>query len=146
MTAMVDDDPPPAVSYKEAMMNDLPLDLEDDDDLVSIDDDDIDLLDDDVRIGERDGIPFIDFSSRVHDLAVKSLEFTLVLSILGRRVGYSALYNRLMINENNHFLINFSSRSDYIVALTDGPWTIFGYYITVEPWSPDFDPSQPHPS
>ncbi|KAK9043582.1 hypothetical protein V6N11_071918 [Hibiscus sabdariffa] len=29
---------------------------------------------------------------------------------------------------------------------TDGPWTIFGHYITVEPWSVDFNPQQDHPS
>ncbi|KAK9027131.1 hypothetical protein V6N11_066975 [Hibiscus sabdariffa] len=29
---------------------------------------------------------------------------------------------------------------------TDGPWTIFGHYITVEPWSVDFNPLQEHPS
>ncbi|KAK8521075.1 hypothetical protein V6N12_004991 [Hibiscus sabdariffa] len=128
------------------------------DDAIPLDDEDIDLLEDDVRVGVQDGIPFIDFSERVRDIATKSLEFALVLSVLGRRVGYSALYNRLLSIwkpskpiklidiENHHFLVKFSSRSDYISALTDGPWTIFGHYITVEPWSHDFGPSQSHPS
>ncbi|KAL4319697.1 hypothetical protein GQ457_18G010960 [Hibiscus cannabinus] len=48
--------------------------------------------------------------------------------------------------ENDHFLVKFASRTHYIAALTEGPWIIFGHYITVESWSPDFDPSQDHPS
>ncbi|KAK8601537.1 hypothetical protein V6N12_051367 [Hibiscus sabdariffa] len=36
--------------------------------------------------------------------------------------------------------INCGIKDDYIDALTDGPWTIFGHYITVEPWSPRFRP------
>ncbi|KAK8571370.1 hypothetical protein V6N13_103496 [Hibiscus sabdariffa] len=61
--AMVCDDPllapatlPPTVSYKEAMMGDLAVETEDDNDLVPLEDDDIDLLDDDdvhIVINER---------------------------------------------------------------------------------------------
>ncbi|KAK8539506.1 hypothetical protein V6N12_043131 [Hibiscus sabdariffa] len=86
------------------------------------------------------------------------MDFTLVLKILGRRVGYSTLYNRIIglwkpshqINlidiENDYYLVKFSSRTDNIHALTDGPWTIFGHYITVEPWSVDFNLLQDYPS
>ncbi|KAK8523616.1 hypothetical protein V6N12_013701 [Hibiscus sabdariffa] len=42
--------------------------------------------------------------------------------------------------------IDFSDRvydrGDYLKVLTEGPWTIFGHYITVEPWSTDFNPLQ----
>ncbi|KAK8487975.1 hypothetical protein V6N12_024943 [Hibiscus sabdariffa] len=139
--AMVCDDPllapvtlPPTVSYKEAMMGDLAVETEDDNDLVPLEDDDIDLLDDDdVRVGVQDDTSFIDFSSRVQDLDVKSLEFALVVSVLGCHVGYSTLYNRLMSIwkpskpikligiENHHFLVKFSSCSDYMDAFTYGP-------------------------
>ncbi|KAK9008943.1 hypothetical protein V6N11_080419 [Hibiscus sabdariffa] len=146
----------PTASYKDGVMGG--SDSHPGEDLIPIEDDDIELLDEDVRVGVTDGIPFIDFSPRVHDLAVKSFEFMLVLKILGRRVGYTTFYNRLvsvwepsrqikLIDiENDYFLVKFSSRLDYIAVLTEGPWTIFGHYITVEPWSPDFYPSQSHPS
>ncbi|KAK8529357.1 hypothetical protein V6N12_060140 [Hibiscus sabdariffa] len=48
--------------------------------------------------------------------------------------------------------IQFSDRiqalaeKNFLTVLADGPWTIFGHYLTGEPWSPDFSPSQPHPS
>ncbi|KAK9038003.1 hypothetical protein V6N11_022896 [Hibiscus sabdariffa] len=144
-----------SISYKEAVTG---VNSSIDEDLIPLDDDDIELFEDDFRLGISDGIPTIDFSSRVQDIALKSMEFTLVLKVLGRRIGYSTLYNRLIglwkpsqpikltDIENDHFLVKFASRTDYIVALTDGPWIIFGHYITVEPWSPDFDPSQDHPS
>ncbi|KAL4376703.1 hypothetical protein GQ457_02G041420 [Hibiscus cannabinus] len=48
-----------------------------DDDLISLGDDDFDLHDDDIQIGESEGIPFINFSDRVKDLAIKSMDFTL---------------------------------------------------------------------
>ncbi|KAK9006862.1 hypothetical protein V6N11_019193 [Hibiscus sabdariffa] len=67
-----------------------------DDDLISLGDEDIDLLDDDIQTGESDGIPYINFSDCIKDLAIKSMDFTLVLKILGRRVGYSTLFNRVM--------------------------------------------------
>ncbi|KAL4378610.1 hypothetical protein GQ457_02G021550 [Hibiscus cannabinus] len=144
-----------SISYKEAVTG---VNSSIDKDLIPLDDDDIELFEDDFRLGISDGIPTIDFSSRVQDIALKSMEFTLVLKVLGRRIGYSTLYNRLIglwkpsqpikltDIENDHFLVKFASRTDYIAALTEGPWIIFGHYITVEPWSPDFDPSQDHPS
>ncbi|KAK8601024.1 hypothetical protein V6N13_059234 [Hibiscus sabdariffa] len=37
------------------------------------DDDDINLLDDDIQTGESEGIPYINFSDRIKDLAIKSM-------------------------------------------------------------------------
>ncbi|KAK8521568.1 hypothetical protein V6N12_031462 [Hibiscus sabdariffa] len=47
--------------------------------------------------------------------------------------------------ENDYFLVTFRSHSDPLKVLADGPWTIFGYYLTIEPWSPNFSTSQLHP-
>ncbi|KAE8692779.1 hypothetical protein F3Y22_tig00110831pilonHSYRG00755 [Hibiscus syriacus] len=124
----------------------------------SMDYDDIDLFDDNVEVGESNGIPFINFSDRVQNLAINSMDLTILVKILGRRIGYNTLYNgyspcgnlatlsSCSTLENNHFLVKFSARLDYLSALTDGPWVIFGHYLTVEPCSIDFDPSQSHPS
>ncbi|KAK8497449.1 hypothetical protein V6N12_016973 [Hibiscus sabdariffa] len=134
---------PKLPSYKDMLIG--TADGVEDDDLISLGDDDIDLLDDDIQTYESDGIPFINFSDRVKDLAVKSMDFTLILKILGRRVGYTTIYNwiiglwksshqiKLIDIENDYYLVKFSLRTDYIHALTKGPWTIFGHYITVEP-------------
>ncbi|KAK8980914.1 hypothetical protein V6N11_048043 [Hibiscus sabdariffa] len=124
---------------------------------ILFDDDDFDLLNADVNCGIKDGVSFIDFSACVQELANKSMEYALVLKLLGRRVGFYTLYNRLLHLwkpgkqirltdiENDYYIVKFSSQSDYLAALTDGPWTIFDHYITVEPWSPNFDPLQAYP-
>ncbi|KAL4384083.1 hypothetical protein GQ457_15G013120 [Hibiscus cannabinus] len=127
-------------------------------DLYPIEDDDIELLEEDVQMGEVDGLPSINFSERVQALALQSMDLTLVVKVLGRRVGFNTLHDRifniwkpshplkLIDIENNYFLVKFSARSDYLKVLTDGPWTIFGHYLTVEPWSVDFSTTQLHPS
>ncbi|XP_016667281.1 uncharacterized protein [Gossypium hirsutum] len=35
---------------------------------------------------------------------------------------------------------------DYDLALTQGPWIVFGHYLTVQPWTVEFDPLKPFPS
>ncbi|KAL4366348.1 hypothetical protein GQ457_05G002760 [Hibiscus cannabinus] len=126
--------------------------------LFDLDDDDIDLLEEDIAIGSMNGVPTIDFSERVRNLAIKSMDLTLVVKVLGRRIGYNTFQNRiygiwkpfhpikLIDIENDFFLVKFSDRDDYMKVLTDGPWTIFGHYLTVEQWSTDFQPTQASPS
>ncbi|KAL4369386.1 hypothetical protein GQ457_05G024870 [Hibiscus cannabinus] len=144
------------LSYKDTLLGDQngvnPTDAD------FLDEEDIDLLDGDVTRGMEDGLVTIDFSDRVHALAVKSLDQTIVIKILGRRIGYTTLRNKLyeiwkpsqafklMDIENDYFLVMFRSRTNYLHVLATGPWLIFGYYISVEPWTEDFTTTQPHPS
>ncbi|XP_039044644.1 uncharacterized protein LOC120184190 [Hibiscus syriacus] len=95
-------------------------------------------------------------SSTVQQLDIKSMDYTLIVKVLGRMVGYNTLHNRIYtiwkpshpINlvdiENNYFLVKFSCQQDYLNGLSDGPWTIFGHYLTIEPWSVDFCSAQSH--
>ncbi|KAE8673137.1 hypothetical protein F3Y22_tig00111810pilonHSYRG00091 [Hibiscus syriacus] len=90
-------------------------------------------------------------------MANKSFDQIVVVKLLGRRIGYTTLQNklydlwkpsqpfRLMDIENDYFLVSLRKRSDFLTALSDGPWTIFGHYLTVEPWSPNFSFSQLFP-
>ncbi|PPS08671.1 hypothetical protein GOBAR_AA11970 [Gossypium barbadense] len=76
----------------------------------------------------------------------------------GRNIGYGALNNRisslrntakafhLMDIENGYFLAKFQSFDDYTKALAQGPWMVYGQYLTVQPWTKEFCPSQPYPS
>ncbi|PPS10083.1 hypothetical protein GOBAR_AA10557 [Gossypium barbadense] len=55
------------------------------------------------------------------------------------------------LNKTNggHFLVdNFSlsDTNDYNKILSQGPWVIFGYYLTVQPWTIDFNPNLPYPN
>ncbi|MBA0818615.1 hypothetical protein Gohar_022182 [Gossypium harknessii] len=48
----------------------------------------------------------------------------------------------MMDIENGYFLVKFQNKLDCEKALSEGPWTIFGQYLTVQPWTMAFDPSQ----
>ncbi|KAH1082512.1 hypothetical protein J1N35_022273 [Gossypium stocksii] len=75
--------------------------------------------------------------------------------MLGRNIGYGALYNRitslwkptqsfrLMDVANGYYLVRFQSRVDHDAALTQNPWIVFGHYLTIQLWTVDFDPSRP---
>ncbi|PPS02341.1 hypothetical protein GOBAR_AA18327 [Gossypium barbadense] len=85
------------------------------------------LLDDDIIRSTVNGIPTIDFSDRVKEILYKEMEMTVVLKLLGQNISYG-------------------NKEDYDDVLTQGPWIIFGQYLTVQPWTKDFSPLQPYPS
>ncbi|KAK9002669.1 hypothetical protein V6N11_060253 [Hibiscus sabdariffa] len=89
-----------AASYKDVVMGG--FDSHHDEDLISIDDDDIDLLDEDVHVGVTDGVPFIDFSTRVQDLAIISFELTIVLKMLGHRLSRATPRPSLVITSQSN--------------------------------------------
>ncbi|XP_058768963.1 uncharacterized protein LOC131642759 [Vicia villosa] len=75
-----------------------------------------------------------------------------IVKLLGRRIGYKALENRLnqmwvrkgVINiidlSNNYYLVAFSNEEDKREALTNGPWFIYDHYLTIKDWIPNFQP------
>ncbi|MBA0684345.1 hypothetical protein Goari_025937 [Gossypium aridum] len=48
----------------------------------------------------------------------------------------------MMDIENGYFLVKFQNKLDCEKALSEGPWTIFGQYLTVQPWTMTFNPTQ----
>ncbi|KAH1106714.1 hypothetical protein J1N35_010482 [Gossypium stocksii] len=86
------------------------------------------------------------------------MESTVVLKLLGRNIGYGVLYSHisslwntskplhLMDIENGYFLVKLQSTEDYVKVLPQGPWLIYGQYLTVQPWTKEFNSSQPYPS
>ncbi|GMJ09311.1 hypothetical protein HRI_004600300 [Hibiscus trionum] len=148
--------PPPGFSYKEALMHKTPHIPDETEEII--DEEEIEIEEGDVTRSEVDSMISIDFSDRVISLAEKSFEQTLVVKLLGRRIGYNTLRNKiyeiwkpsqpvkLMDVENDYFLVSFRTKADYQNALTKGPWTVFGHYLTVQPWMPLFSTSTPYPS
>ncbi|KAL4378167.1 hypothetical protein GQ457_02G023520 [Hibiscus cannabinus] len=75
-----------------------------------------------------------------------------------RMIGYNALLNRmhalwkprrdlqLVDMTNNYYLLRFEDEPDYADVLVDGPWTIYGSYLTVQPWSHSFSTLECYPS
>ncbi|KAL4312496.1 hypothetical protein GQ457_01G025740 [Hibiscus cannabinus] len=118
---------------------------------------DVELSAEDVRITSLDGTPVINFSNRLHDLVDEKLSKSVIVRLLGRAIGYSALLNRVkslwnlggeivMIDlDNGYYLIRFALEEDVEKVLMRGPWLIYGNYLTVQPWSREFSTDKNHP-
>ncbi|XP_031120258.1 uncharacterized protein LOC116023400 [Ipomoea triloba] len=77
---------------------------------------------------------------------------TLIIKVLGRKVSYSYLLNRLqkmwkpessfdlIALDQDYFLAKFEALRDYDFAKYEGPWIILGHYLTVQEWMPNFIP------
>ncbi|KAL4285114.1 hypothetical protein GQ457_16G010640 [Hibiscus cannabinus] len=107
----------------------------------------------------RDGdFPSIRFSERVHERIDYGMRQAVIVRLLGRNIGYKTLFSRikalwalkgsyqLVDLENSYFLVKLQLEEDYNRVLSDGPWTIYGSYLTVQPWSRSFTTSVAHPS
>ncbi|KAI9071659.1 hypothetical protein K1719_046378 [Acacia pycnantha] len=139
---------PKVPSFKDKLLNtDSNPMLEDDEDIV--------LEQGDVSIGLNGMIPTVDFATHVLDTLNKKMGLTVVVKLLGRKIGYRYLRSQLqslwkpsgqlkLIDlHDDCFLVRFQDDLDYQNALLTGPWMIFGHYLTVQPWTPSFR-SQDH--
>ncbi|KAL4289685.1 hypothetical protein GQ457_14G019120 [Hibiscus cannabinus] len=68
------------ISYKDIVVG--PNDPHQSPKSIDLDDVDIELLEDDITFGSMNGIPTIEFSERVLNLAIKSMDLTLVVKVL----------------------------------------------------------------
>ncbi|XP_031127559.1 uncharacterized protein LOC116029652 [Ipomoea triloba] len=78
---------------------------------------------------------------------------TLIIKVMGRRVGYAYLLRRLttmwkpkgrlelIALENDYFLVRFGLREDLEFAKYEGPWMTLDHYLIVKDWVPTFDPT-----
>ncbi|KAF7822605.1 ribonuclease H [Senna tora] len=98
-------------------------------------------------------LPKISFASNIIEELSKVWENTIIVSLLGREVGYKYLHERLkklwrmngtmeMVDIGHGFFqIQFSDVEDMLIAMADGPWVILDHYLTMRQWTPDFQPS-----
>lgn len=115
---------------------------------------DFELLDGDIQRFIINGTLSIEFSNRINQILVKDMANTMVIKLLRRNIGLSILQNKiynlwklsspfhLIDIENGYFLTRFQNKFDCEKVLSEGPWIIFGQYLTVQPWSLSFNPAQ----
>ncbi|KAH9666673.1 reverse transcriptase domain-containing protein [Citrus sinensis] len=141
-----DENNPPVMSFRDSLMKDQSRAT-----VMNECVDDIDIVDEDVII-EIDGcIPSVVFSQKMQEQLVRPWKNKVIVKLLGRSIGYRSLCTKLeslwrveqgftVIDlENDYYLVRFGAEEDVEFALTQGPWTIFGHYLTVQKWSPSFD-------
>ncbi|EOA22310.1 hypothetical protein CARUB_v10002911mg [Capsella rubella] len=76
-------------------------------------------------------------------MIVKVLGRTVPVAVLSRRLKEMWKPSRDMVVVDlprQFFMVRFESEDEYMAALTGGPWRVFGSYLMVQAWSPDFDP------
>ncbi|KAK9040467.1 hypothetical protein V6N11_015622 [Hibiscus sabdariffa] len=131
---------PKATSYKGSLLqNSTSLPSESDE---LMDEEDIIFEDGEVVRNIVDGVISIDLSERVLSLTEKSLEYTVVVKLLGCRIGYNTLRTKiyelwkpsqpikLMDIENDYFLVSFRTQFDYERILSSGPWTVANKHLS----------------
>ncbi|KAL4347060.1 hypothetical protein GQ457_17G006600 [Hibiscus cannabinus] len=121
-------------------------------------DQEIKILVDDIILNTSGSIPSIQFSNRVHDQVDHNIRNSIIVRLLGRSIGFKTLQSHILMLwkptgtvqlidlENNYFVARFSVEKDYIKVLSEGPWMIFGSYLTVQPWSRQFSTLEKYPS
>lgn len=102
----------------------------------------------------EDGEPVITIENEVLDVMNGMWKQCMLAKVLGRNVSLSVLSKRLkemwkprgeffvLDLPRQFFMIRFELEDEYLMALTGGPWRVFGSYLMVRAWSPEFDPLQ----
>ncbi|MBA0736955.1 hypothetical protein Gogos_010441, partial [Gossypium gossypioides] len=78
-----------------------------------------DILKRDIQKSFVNGVPYITFLERIHQILIQGMDNTVVLKLLGRNIGFSVLQNKInswwkpsaqlhmMDIENGYFLVKF---------------------------------------
>ncbi|PPR95261.1 hypothetical protein GOBAR_AA25411 [Gossypium barbadense] len=118
------------VSFKNKRMNtgnDITMNRD------KLDEEDIDILNANVVTDLIGGISSIKFPDSVHSLVEGSMANTVTYAI------WKPLQTiELMGLEKEYYTIKFKMEVDYMKILAEKPWIIFGQYLLVQPWSPEF--------
>ncbi|MBA0643792.1 hypothetical protein Goklo_028051 [Gossypium klotzschianum] len=124
--------------------------------LYSKGDDDFEFCEGDIRKSAINDISSIEFLERVHQFLIRDMSTMVVLKLLRRNTGYATFFNRnhsiwrpfapiqLMDIRNSYFLVKFLDKEDFDKVISQGPWVVFGQYLTMQPWKIDFNPAHPY--
>ncbi|KAA3488164.1 GroES-like zinc-binding alcohol dehydrogenase family protein [Gossypium australe] len=76
------------------------------------------------------------------------------VKLFNKKIGYHTLSNKIynlwkpstpitIMDQKNDFFGQTTREDDYVRVLIEGPWIVFGHYLTVQPWTEYFSMSQP---
>lgn len=94
--------------------------------------------------------PDIPLSDEEIGLWSKPWRNTLIVKVLGKRVNFRLLENRLLRSwqkngtikitdlADDYYLVRLSSKGDYRHAIFEGPWKVADHYLIVQRWRPFF--------
>ncbi|MBA0570480.1 hypothetical protein Golob_004135, partial [Gossypium lobatum] len=118
---VMDRDPPVGVSWRDKVLTKGNVDGEKVSNLVVVEDnEDLEFLEGDVIKSTINGISLINFSDHIQYILVKDMELTVMVKFY------------------------HTAQLDFDKVLSWGPWIVYGQYLTVKPWTIDFNPLQPY--
>ncbi|KAJ4840413.1 hypothetical protein Tsubulata_009248 [Turnera subulata] len=109
------------------------------------------LAEDDIRVEQKPEGPSFQFSDRFKSHIACPWVCSVIVRVLGRKFSYRVICSKIaylwkpqggfqVIDlDNEYFLVRFEKREDYCKALSEGPWVIQGFYLTVQTWVAGFD-------
>ncbi|KAJ4831536.1 hypothetical protein Tsubulata_032217 [Turnera subulata] len=109
---------------------------------------------DDIRVEMKAKGSLFRFSDRFKSHIACPWVSSVIVRVLGRRFSYRVLCSKIaylwkphggfqVIDlDNDYSLVRFEKREDYVKALSEGPWVIQGFYLTVQTWVAGFDVRQ----
>ncbi|KAK5842883.1 hypothetical protein PVK06_005299 [Gossypium arboreum] len=107
---------------------------------------DLEFLDGDIMKSTINEISMISISKGIQKFLVRDMATTMMVKLLGRNVWpirFCIIGFLAFDVENKYFLVKFHGLEDYEKVLTQGSWIVLGQYLTVQPWTPDFNPLKP---
>ncbi|ONK68087.1 uncharacterized protein A4U43_C05F7290 [Asparagus officinalis] len=99
-----------------------------------------------------DGDPRVTIETEVLETLASVWTSTMVVKTLGTLIPFNVMarkvkelwkpkgHFRLIDFPNAYYMVKFASADDYMRVLTGGPWSMFGHYLILKPWTPTFDP------
>lgn len=100
----------------------------------------------------EDGEPVVTIGQEVLVAMNDMWKHCMIVKVLGRHVPIAVVTRKLrdlwqpaggmyvMDLPRHFFMVRFDQEEDYLVAVTGGPWRLFGSILMVQAWSPAFDP------
>lgn len=100
----------------------------------------------------EDGEPVVTIEREVLEAMNGLWKRCMIVKVLGRNISISVVSRKLrelwkpkgamhvMDLPRHFFMVRFDEEEEYLAALTGGPWRVFGSYLLVQAWSPEFDP------
>ncbi|XP_057453248.1 uncharacterized protein LOC130745125 [Lotus japonicus] len=103
-----------------------------------------------IYVNDNPLLPKIVVEQEVIENMSSSWKDALVISLLGKRLGYKLMKAKLtslwrlagefdlMDVDNGFFMVKFDRTEDRDRVISGGPWMIFDHYLAVATWSPEF--------
>lgn len=100
----------------------------------------------------EDGEPVVTIGEEVLSAMNGLWKNCMIVKVLGKSLAISVMSRKLrelwkptgtmhvMDLPRQFFMVRFEKEEEYMEALTGGPWRVFGYYLIVQAWSPEFNP------